>query len=120
MPSHERFTTSVGSIPSWESMRRPWNSEPCLELFHRMAMNRFSLLSWMQRVPLLRSSEESAWLFHEIARAKWELCEYAEALEYGNKSLDAARDAKDQQWQLCAAMVVAQAEGECTQGCPCV
>ena len=68
----------------------------------------------MQRVPLLKSSEESAWLFHEIARAKWELRQYSEALEYGNKSLDAARDAGDQSWQLCASMLVAQAEGKCT------
>ena len=66
----------------------------------------------MQCVPLLKSSEESAWLFHEIARAKWELRQYSEALEYGNKSLDAARDAGDQSWQLCASMLVAQAEGE--------
>ena len=73
-----------------------------------------SLSSWMQRVPLLKSSEESAWLFHEIARAKWELRDYTEALEYGNKSLDAARDAGDQSWQLCASMLVAQAEGERT------
>ena len=114
MPSPEPFTTSAVFIPSWESTRRPWNSESYSEDFCCTAVHYFSPLSWMQRVPLLKSSEESAWLFHEIARAKWELCEYTEALEYGNKSLDAARDAGDQSWQLCASMLVAQAEGEHT------
>lgn len=113
MPEPELSTTSAVSTPSWESMTRPWNSEPRPPSSHCMITNCSSFLSWMQRVPLLKSSEESAWLFHEIARAKWELCQYSEALEYGNKSLDAARDAGDQSWQLCASMLIAQAEGEC-------
>ena len=29
----------------------------------------------MKRTPMLKTSEESAWLFHEIGRAYWELSE---------------------------------------------
>lgn len=65
---------------------------------------------WLKRIPLLRSSEESAWLFHEIGRGYWEIGQYIEAMEYGQKSLTAARDGTDQYWQLNACMLVAQSQ----------
>ena len=72
----------------------------------------------MKRTPMLKTSEESAWLFHEIGRAYWELNSYNEAKEYGVKSLDAGRDCGDQVWQLNAFMLIAQAEGsECDSKC---
>ena len=72
----------------------------------------------MKRTPMLKTSEESAWLFHEIGRAYWELNSYKEAKEYGIKSLDAAQDCGDQVWQLNAFMLIAQAEGShCDSKC---
>lgn len=61
---------------------------------------------------MLKTSEESAWLFHEIGRGYWEAGKYNEAKEYGTKSLTAAQDSQDQFWQLNANMLVAQTEGK--------
>ena len=60
---------------------------------------------------MLKTSEESAWLFHEIGRGYWETGKYEEAKEHGLKSLNAAQDCHDQFWQLNAGMLIAQAEG---------
>ena len=72
----------------------------------------FYYCSWLKRIPLLKTSEESAWLFHEIGRCYWEAGNYTEAKEYGGKSLTAAEDSHDQFWQLNANMLVAQTEGK--------
>ena len=58
------------------------------------------------------TSEESAWLFHDIGRCYFELSQWQEAKEYGEKSLTAARDAEDKMWQLNASIMIAQSEGE--------
>lgn len=59
------------------------------------------------------TSEESAWLFHDIGRCYCELGKWQEAKEYGEKSLTAARDAKDEMWQLNASVMIGQSEGNC-------
>ena len=55
--------------------------------------------------------EESAWLFHDIGRCYYELDNWQEAKQYGEKSLTAAREAKDELWQLNASVMIAQSEG---------
>lgn len=65
--------------------------------------------SWMKKLPLVSSSEESAWLHHELGRCQLELGNYTDALELGKKSLDAAKQAKDQMWELNGYMLIAQA-----------
>jgi tetratricopeptide (TPR) repeat protein len=66
--------------------------------------------SWLKRIPLLKSSEEGAWLYHEIGRGYWEMDKFEEAKEYGIKSLNLAHDSNDQHWQLNAEMLIAQTE----------
>ncbi len=69
------------------------------------------IIRWLKRIPMLQSSEESAWLFHEIGRAYWDIGKYEDAIEFGKKSLDSAHDTKDHYWQLNANMLIAQSEG---------
>ena len=60
----------------------------------------------------METDEESTWLFHEIGRCYLELKEYEEAKVYGEKSLGAAENAQDDQWQMNASVLVAQAQGK--------
>ena len=71
------------------------------------------VVRWLKRVPLIKSSDEGAWLFHEIGRGYWEKGDHQSAKDYGAKSLTAAQDASDHSWQLNASMLIAQAEGLC-------
>ena len=66
--------------------------------------------SWQRKLPLLKTPEESTWLYHELGRCHYELESYAEAQEMGEKSLAAAREAQDNMWQLNASVLIAQAE----------
>ncbi|XP_026888967.2 tetratricopeptide repeat protein 25 isoform X1 [Electrophorus electricus] len=66
--------------------------------------------AWEEKVCLLRSGLEKAWLFHEIGRCYLELKQYVEARDYGTQSLGAASDICDEKWQLNASVLVAQAE----------
>lgn len=59
----------------------------------------------------METNEESTWLFHEIGRCYLELKEHEEAKVYGEKSLEAAETAQDDQWQMNASVLVAQAQG---------
>ena len=54
---------------------------------------------------------ESTWLYHEIGRCHLELGEHQDAKEFGEKSLEAAKDAGDNGWQLHACVLIAQSEG---------
>ncbi|XP_053309549.1 outer dynein arm-docking complex subunit 4 [Spea bombifrons] len=65
---------------------------------------------WEEKIPLAKSSLEKTWLFHEIGRCYLELEVAAEAKEYGEKSLLAAEEAEDVEWQLNASVLVAQAQ----------
>ncbi len=51
-------------------------------------------------------------MHHELGRCQLELGNHAQALEMGEKSLNAAREASDQMWQLNASMLIAQAESK--------
>ena len=69
-------------------------------------------ISWQEKLPLVETDEESTWLFHEIGRCYLELKEHEEAKVYGEKSLAAAESAKDDQWQMNASVLIAQAQGK--------
>uniref|UniRef100_A0A3B4DE83 Outer dynein arm-docking complex subunit 4 n=1 Tax=Pygocentrus nattereri TaxID=42514 RepID=A0A3B4DE83_PYGNA len=67
---------------------------------------------WEEKVPLAQGGLEKAWLFHEIGRCYLELKRHMEARDYGTRSLSAADDISDENWQLNASVLVAQAECE--------
>ena len=68
--------------------------------------------SWQRKLALVKTSEESSFLYHELGRCQLELGNYSEARDFGEKSLATAREAQDQIWQLNASVLVAQAESE--------
>ena len=72
-----------------------------------------SCFSWEQKLPLVKTSEQSTWLYHELGRCQLELGNLSEARELGEKSLAAANESQDQMWQLNASVLIAQAESEC-------
>lgn len=65
---------------------------------------------WEEKIPMAKSSLEKTWLFHEIGRCYLELARSEEARDYGEKSMAAAEEAEDVEWQLNASVLVAQAE----------
>eukprot|EP00118_Oscarella_pearsei_P004650 m.20179 g.20179 ORF g.20179 m.20179 type:complete len:532 (+) comp27985_c0_seq1:33-1628(+) len=65
---------------------------------------------WTEKLPLSVGKLESTWLFHEIGRCYLELKQYEDAHDYGEKSLAAAKEIKDDVWQLNASVLVAQSE----------
>ncbi len=69
-------------------------------------------LSWEEKLPMSKSALESTWLYHEIGRCYLETGRNEKAKDYGEKSLSAAEEAKDDIWQLNASVLVAQAEGK--------
>ena len=72
--------------------------------------------SWEQGIPLVQTSEEGTWLFHELGRCHLELEEPEKAREYGEKALAAARDSQDKMWQLNTSVLMAQADSEWCKG----
>ena len=70
------------------------------------------LFSWTEKLPLITSAEESAWLHHELGRCQLELGNFVEAVDIGRKSLSSAEEASDQMWQLNASMLIAQAKSK--------
>ena len=68
--------------------------------------------SWSKKIPLVNTSEENAWLHHELGRCQLELGNYSSAMQHGRTSLSAAVDAKDQMWELNAYMLIAQCQGK--------
>ncbi|XP_078497536.1 outer dynein arm-docking complex subunit 4 [Lissotriton helveticus] len=65
---------------------------------------------WEEKIPMAKSSLEKTWLFHEIGRCYLELANSEVARDYGEKSMAAAEEAEDVEWQLNASVLVAQAE----------
>ncbi|CAL8302674.1 unnamed protein product [Merluccius merluccius] len=63
-----------------------------------------------QKVPLVRDGMERTWLFYQIGYCYLELRRYAEAREYGCRSLDAAEEIEDDKWVLNANVLVAKAD----------
>ncbi|NWI50793.1 TTC25 protein, partial [Calyptomena viridis] len=66
--------------------------------------------TWKERIPMVQSSLEKAWLFHEIGRCYLELGEAGTAQVWGLMSLESADEEGDVEWQLHATVLVAQAQ----------
>ncbi|NWS45453.1 TTC25 protein, partial [Probosciger aterrimus] len=66
--------------------------------------------TWEKKIPMVKSNLEKTWLFHEIGRCYLELDKAKAALTYGQKSLQAADEEGDAEWQLHAMVLVAQAQ----------
>ncbi|NXT20462.1 TTC25 protein, partial [Syrrhaptes paradoxus] len=66
--------------------------------------------TWEEKIPMVKSSLEKTWLFHEIGRCYLELNKAKEAKDYGEKSLQSANEGGDAEWQLHATVLVAQAQ----------
>ncbi|EDV21041.1 uncharacterized protein TRIADDRAFT_30804 [Trichoplax adhaerens] len=64
---------------------------------------------WEEKLPMKQTPLESTWLYHEIGRCHLELEHYVEARRYGEKSLANAEEAQDNEWQLNACVLIAQA-----------
>lgn len=59
-----------------------------------------------------KSPLESTWLYHEIGRCYLELQRFQDARDFGEKAIQAAKEAEDDGWQLHASVLVAQSEGK--------
>ena len=70
-----------------------------------------ALCSWEDKIPHSKSALESTWLYHEIGRCHLELGHYSQARDYGERSLDAAKSADDDVWNLNATVLIAQCQG---------
>ena len=70
------------------------------------------LRSWERKLPLVKTAEQSTWLYHELGRCQLELGNSKEARDLGEKSLAAANESQDQMWQLNASMLIAHAESK--------
>ena len=70
-----------------------------------------AIASLLNKIPVSQSALEKAWLFHEIGRAYFEMQNYKEAKDYGQKSLVAAQEADDKSWGLNALILLSQAKG---------
>ncbi|NXU50045.1 TTC25 protein, partial [Turnix velox] len=79
-------------------------------VYARMGKFQQAVDSWEERIPMTTCSLEKTCLFHEIGRCYLELDKAQEAQSYGEKSLQAAEEAGDVEWQLHTTVLVAQAQ----------
>ncbi|XP_062302088.1 outer dynein arm-docking complex subunit 4-like isoform X2 [Osmerus eperlanus] len=79
-------------------------------VYARIGKFHHALVAWEEKIPLAHAGLERTWLFHEIGRCHLELKRYAEARDYGIRSLLAADEITDEKWQLNACVLVAQSE----------
>ncbi|KAM6957638.1 outer dynein arm-docking complex subunit 4 [Aplochiton taeniatus] len=79
-------------------------------VYARIGKFQLAIEAWEEKILLARSGLEKTWLFHEIGRCYLELKRYAEARDYGARSLAAADEIVDEKWQLNASVLVAQSE----------
>ncbi|KAJ0001189.1 hypothetical protein NQD34_006209 [Periophthalmus magnuspinnatus] len=63
-----------------------------------------------KRIPLVHDAMERTWLFYELGRWYLELNRSEEALKYSLRSVTAAEDTRDVQWQMNSNVLVAQSE----------
>ncbi|KAI0216582.1 Tetratricopeptide repeat protein 25 [Lamellibrachia satsuma] len=66
---------------------------------------RGAICLWLEKLAIAKTPVECAILCIDIGRARLELVEYKESLEYGNKALAFAEEANDELWILQALMV---------------
>lgn len=79
-------------------------------VYARLGKYEQAVSNWTEKIPLLRSPMESAWLYHEIGRCYIELLDHEQARDFGEKSLAASQEAEDQVWELNASVLIAQAQ----------
>ncbi|NXS26127.1 TTC25 protein, partial [Pomatostomus ruficeps] len=79
-------------------------------VYARLGKFQQAINTWEEKIPLAQSSLEKAWLFHEIGRCYLELDKAEAAQDYGQKSLQAADEEGDVEWQLHATVLVAEAQ----------
>ncbi|NXO32276.1 TTC25 protein, partial [Cisticola juncidis] len=79
-------------------------------VYARIGKFQQAINTWEEKIPMAQSSLEKAWLFHEIGRCYLELGKAEVAQDYGQKSLQAADEEGDVEWQLHATVLVAQAQ----------
>ena len=72
----------------------------------------YFIFRWEEKLPMSKSPLESTWLYHEIGRCYLELQRYQDARDFGEKAIQAAKEAEDDGWQLHASVLVAQSEGK--------
>ncbi|KAF6032938.1 TTC25 [Bugula neritina] len=63
---------------------------------------------WEDKLPMSKSALESTWLYHEIGRCYLESGRFEVARGYGEKALEAAYEAEDEEWKLHAGVLVSQ------------
>lgn len=71
------------------------------------------IFSWEKKIPLVRGGLEKTWLFHEIGWCYLELGCHKVARDYGVRSVAAADEIADEEWQINANVLVAQSERKC-------
>ncbi|OAF71276.1 TPR repeat protein 25 [Intoshia linei] len=64
---------------------------------------------WEQKIPLIESDIEAAWLYHEISRCYMQMGKINDCIDYAEKSIDASINAKDDVWKISATIILAQA-----------
>ncbi|KFV63251.1 Tetratricopeptide repeat protein 25, partial [Dryobates pubescens] len=69
-----------------------------------------AIATWEKKIPMAKSSLEKAWLFHELGQCYLQLNRAEAARGYGEKSLKAAEQEGDVEWQLHATLLVAEAQ----------
>ncbi|XP_063259932.1 outer dynein arm-docking complex subunit 4 [Prinia subflava] len=79
-------------------------------VYARIGKFQQAINTWEEKIPMAQSSLEKAWLFHEIGRCYLELGKADVAQDYGQRSLQAADEEGDVEWQLHATVLVAQAQ----------
>lgn len=70
---------------------------------------------WQEKLQLSKTSLETAWLCHEIARCYLELKQFERVHDFGEKALRAAEEASDDGWQLSINMLMGQADFQAGQ-----
>ncbi|NWR63368.1 TTC25 protein, partial [Bucorvus abyssinicus] len=79
-------------------------------VYARMGRFQEAVDTWEEKIPMVKSSLEKTWLFHEIGRCYLELNKTEAAQSYGQKSLQSADEEGDVEWQLYATVLVAEAQ----------
>ena len=62
-------------------------------------------------MPSTRPPVERAWVYHEMGWCAFEIGKYSDAKDYGERSLEAAEESGESNWQLHASVLVAQSQG---------
>ncbi|NWU94167.1 TTC25 protein, partial [Upupa epops] len=75
---------------------------------------------WEEKIPMATSSLERSWLFHELGQCYLKLNEAKAARSYGQKSLEAANEEGDAEWQLQATALLAESQVKLKDYCSAI